>query len=145
MKKTSQVLNKKINFTKKVTEEQLLAAIENPDSLSENPHIVSVYSATLNEDDFELDESQGTVKPIKAEFFKSMESKVDPSDSDKIDRLKMLKNQVLEKVKVSKKSRERSLSVCSVRSTNSEKRKNDGSPARSVRPKTTSGIPLAKV
>ena len=94
--------------------------------------MVSVYSATLNEDDFELDENEETVKPIRAEFFKSMESKVDPSDSDMIDRLNILKNQVLEKVKVSKKSRERSLSVCSVRSTSSEKRKGKGSPARSV-------------
>ena len=90
------------------------------------------------------------MKPIKEEFFKNMESQVDPADSAKVDRLNLLKHQVLEKVKVSKKSRERSLSVCSVRSTNSEKRKSetkgDCSPARSVRPKTaSSGIPLARI
>jgi hypothetical protein len=58
------VLNKKINFTKKVTEEQLIAAIEDPNFLSEHPHLVSVYSATLNEDDFEVDENEDTVKPV---------------------------------------------------------------------------------
>ena len=113
IKKNSQVLNKKINFTKKVTEDQLLAAIENPDSLSENPHIISVYSATLNEDDFILDEAQETVKPIKEEFFKNMESQVDPADSAKVDRLNLLRHQVLEKVKVSKKA-VKDLLVCVV-------------------------------
>ena len=104
VKKNSLVLNKKINFTNKVTEEQLLAALDNPNSLSENPHLVSVYSATLNEDDFELDEKQEIVKPIKEEFFKNLEEKINSADASQIDRLNILKNQVLEKVEVSKKA-----------------------------------------
>ena len=103
-----------------------------------------MYSATLNEDDFELDEKQEIVKPIKEEFFKNLEEKINAADASQVDCLNILKNQVLEKVKVSKKSRERSLSVSSVRSVNSEKRKSEKSPTRSVRAKAASGIPLVK-
>ena len=82
------------------------------------------------------------MKPVKTEFLKTIEDKMKPGDNKQIENLNQLRNKVLEKVKISKKSRERSSSVSSVSSNSSTKRKSEKSPERSVRAKPGSGIPL---
>ena len=56
MKKSSKELNKKLNLTRKTNEIKLAEIISSGSSIeTDSPHIVTAYTATLSEDDFELD------------------------------------------------------------------------------------------
>jgi len=135
-KKDLAVSNKKINFTKNVTEKQLEAAIENPEVLEENPTLISLYSATLNENDFQIEDDSENLIPVQPDFLKSFEDLVDPNDSKQTACLNSMKNQILHKVKISKISRERSVSIGSAKRFLEQE-----SPSRSVKSKLQSQIP----
>ena len=53
LKTENMVLHKKINFTRKATEEKIFENISNKDFYREDPFCVAVLSATLNEDDID--------------------------------------------------------------------------------------------
>ena len=141
---------KKLSFTQKATEQRLLDSIENPDGFHTDPLLIGVYSATLDEDEFLFDENSSsnlekndqsnTGRSRKELFLKSIEQKLDPKNSEQKERLTVIKNQILEKVKTTQLSRTRN------RSSSSRKRElsPDGSALTEqnspVRRKTT-GIP----
>ena len=106
--------------------------------------MIGVYSATLEEDkiDLEIGEEGDEQRMSRREtFLKSMEDKLDLKNQEHVERFKVIKNQILEKVKATQisRSRSRSLSRGSKRelSTESLSSVSGNSP---VRPRT-SGIP----
>ena len=148
--KTSQ---RKINFTKNVTEKRLLESITNPEGFIADPLLIGVYSATLDEDEIKLDDANIDVtaedgRSRRDIFLKSMEEKVDHENSEHKERFQILKNKIIEKVKTTQHSRSRSRSCSGSSRTDSKKRelssesKGQELGKSPVRPRT-SGIPLA--
>ena len=138
---------RKINFTKTVTEKKLLESISDPSTGFEtDPVLIGLYSATLDEDDYNFEEATDEDNPDDANrsrrdaFLKSIEEKVDLKNTEHKERFTTIKNQVLEKVKATQASRARSRSGSrgSKRDRSSESQVSGKS---SVRPRT-SGIPL---
>ena len=118
---------RKLNFTKTATEQKLVDSISNPDGFHADPILIGVYSATLDEDEFDFDENKETATLIEGRsrkeiFLKSMEEKIDPKNKEHQERFMEIKNQVLEKVKATQISRARSRSVSMSSRGNSQKR-----------------------
>ena len=108
--KTSQ---RKINFTQKVTEQKLLDSISREDGFHADPTLIGVYSATLDEDEFDFDDDTGDAKDNRSRkdaFLLSIEEKLNPADKEQKVRFAEIKNRILENVKASKSSRDRSRS-----------------------------------
>ena len=143
---------KKLNFTKKATEDRLLDSISSTDGFYADPVVIGVYSATLDEDEFDFGEKTDGAKTDvdrrsrKDDFLKSIEDRIDPQNSEQKARFMEIKNQVLEKVKTTHSSRLRSRSGSSVasrgskrdRSSESHLKDSGKSPVRA----RTSGIPM---
>jgi hypothetical protein len=109
---------RKLSFTQKATEQRLLDSIANSEGFHADPILIGVYSATLDEEEFEFDEdaenkdnetSDGG-RSRKEAFLKSMEDKLDPKNLVHAERFLEVKNQILEKVKATQLSRARSRS-----------------------------------
>ena len=113
---------KKINFTRKATEDLLIDSISNNSGYREDSVVIGVYSATLNEDDFEIDEESEEIRSHKDQFLKSIEAKIDPTSSDQKERFMEVRNKILNKVKTNKVSRCRTRSGSSVGSPSNRKR-----------------------
>ena len=118
---------RKLEFTKNVTEKKLLDSISNPGVFNADPIDIGVYSATLNEEEFEFnDDEEDTTgegsRSRKDVFLKSIEEKLDPENKEHKERFKDLKNLILEKVKVQQLSRARSRS-CSMSSRSSSQKR----------------------
>ena len=92
---------------------------------------------------FSFDDNSDTRS--RKDLFLAMKEKLDPTSAVQNDRFLEVTNQILEKVKATKKSRMRSASACSVTSSQGGKRgrskENTSVERAAVRPKT-SGIPL---
>ena len=98
---------KKLNFTRKATEQRIFENITNKEFYRDDPLLVSVLSATLNEDevDIESDEIAKESEHLsRREHFllESLDSKIDKNDETQRDRLTHVKMQVLEKLKTTK-------------------------------------------
>ena len=125
----NKLLKKKLNLTKRATEMKILDSITNEDFYREDPHLVCVLSATLDEDEFdfadedlkddevktETESPKVTHRSRKDEFLSSIEDKVDKDNSVHQERLSHLKHQVLDRIKSAKirKLRNRTDSVSS--------------------------------
>ena len=108
--------------------------------------MIGVYSATLDENKFDFDETDenksGEARSRKDVFLKSLEDRIDPKNSEHKERLTVIKNQILEKVKRTQISRSRSRSNSLKRGLSNESL--NTLPGNSpVRPRTT-GIPKKK-
>ena len=108
---------RRISFTKKVTEQKLLDSISNQDGFDADPTLIGVYSATLDEDDFDFEDGNNLKvdagqedRSRKGAFLKGMEEKLEPGNKEHKERFLDLKNKILENVKAAKHSRERSRS-----------------------------------
>ena len=110
MKKNFNTSQQKLSFARKATETLLVENIANPDGYREEPALVGVFSATFNEDDFDIDEENSEIRSRKGPFLQSMEEKLDLTSSDQKERYMEVKNQILEKIKTTKVSRIRSRS-----------------------------------
>ena len=116
LKKSVKTYEKKLLFTRNVTEQKLLENISDPISFREDPHLVQVYTATLNEDEFVdmkpmpeagWDEPKEDFNDYKRsrrdKFLLSSVSKnldnSDPQHAVHLERLDHIKCQVLERVK----------------------------------------------
>ena len=110
--KSIQTYEKKILYARNVTEQKLYENLEDPAFFQEDPHLVSLYSATLNEDEIITDigdsnsndgDDDSKIRSRKDKFFANVEKKLDTNDprhSLQLERLDNLKNQVLEKIKI---------------------------------------------
>ena len=131
---------KRLSYAKNVTEQRMVEAIltETP---HEVPHLASIYSATLNEDEFEMDESSNLIKPLSDNFLKKVEENCDLSNETQKERLNNLKNQILEKVKLTRNRRDRSRSTGSTGSSFKRSHENPSPEKRSpTRPRLNSPI-----
>ena len=145
-KRNVHISQQKLNFTKRATEQVIVESISDPKGFIEDPVLIGVYSATLNEDEIDIDDNEDTEDSRSRcdTFLKSMKEKIDPSDPQQLERYNQVKNKILEKVKASKSSRSRSRSVSSVTSTSSKRLRsgdrNEGSSP--VRPRPESKLPV---
>ena len=106
-------MKKKINFTRKATEERIFENISNKESFRDDPLLVAVLSATLDEDELDTEETEETEPNLQAEhmsrkdlfLLSSLDSKIDKNDDIQQERLLHIKNQVLEKIKITKMRR----------------------------------------
>ena len=121
------VSNRKLEFTQKVTEKSLLDFISDPDGFKADPAVIGVYSATLDENVIGEEESmdingskEASGRSRKEIFLKSLEEKVDSGNSDQKERFKEIKNLILEKVRATHASRNRSRSKSNKRSLSKE-------------------------
>ena len=133
---------KKLSFTQKATEQRLLDCISNSDGFRADPALIGVYSATLDENEFEFGEVQEDEptevkgrRSRKEQFLKELEEQIDPSNNDHKVRFKDIKNQILEKVKATQASRTRSRSISNKRSLSPESKQSDAEKSP-VRPRT---------
>ena len=127
LKKSVKTFERKLLFTRNVTEQKLLENISDPVFYRDDPHLVQVYTATLNEDEFDdkledLDDTKDELsnRSRRDKFLASVEKNLDssvPHHSVQLERLDNLKNQVLERVKIThlNKSRPRSASIATKR------------------------------
>ena len=109
LKKAIKTYEKKLLYTRNVTEQKLLENISDPTFFRNDPHLVSVYSVTIDEEEFnnledENDaEESGPIRSRKDKFLANVENKLnkeDPQHSVQLERLDHIKNLVLEKVKL---------------------------------------------
>ena len=114
---------KKITFTQKATEQRLFDCISDPGDFISDPVLIGVYSATLDENEFEFGEPKDDEKPEtsmrrsrKDHFLEALEERIDPKNNDHRERFKEIKNKILEKVKAQQVSRSRSRSKSNKRS-----------------------------
>ena len=146
VKQNYNVSIKKLNYTKNATEQKIAEAISNPDFFRDDPHLVSVYTATLNMDDFDVAETTDDLLPKNDNFLKKVES-IDQSNSTHTERYQHFKNQILEKVK-STKNRQRTFSGSSVTSqasrSSGRKRVSSGGQNGKSPTRVKSGIPAPK-
>ena len=120
LRKTVKTYEKKLLFTRNVTEQKLLENISDPIFYKDDPHLLQVYTATLNEDEFDdksedidVTKTEQSNRSRKDKFLASVGDnldKTDPNHQVQLERLDHLKNQVLERVKTTyqNKSRPRS-------------------------------------
>ena len=141
---------KKLHYTKNATEEKIVESISNPDGFREDPHLISVYSATLNLDDFEEEETTDTLTPRKDTFLKRVADGIDKDNSIHAERFEHIKNKILEKVKETK-TRQRTYSGSSMASLASRgsrgsslKRSNSGGQNGNSPTRAKTGIPVSK-
>ena len=103
------IMQKKLIFTRKATEERIFENISSKESYREDPLLVAVLSATLNEDEIDIEEEESqpslTGEHLSRKdlfILSSLESKIDKTDDIQQERLSHLKEQVLEKIKTTK-------------------------------------------
>ena len=123
VKESFDLSQKKINFTRNATEDLLLESISRSDGYKGDPVLDGVYSATLNEEDFEIDDDSKEIRSRRDHFLKSIEDKIDSSSTDQKERFVEIKNKILEKVKFAKVSRIRSRSGSSLRKQSSTRKR----------------------
>ena len=137
---------KKLDFTKKATEQRLVDSIKNPEGFRADPVLIGVYSATLDENEIDFAESDPAKEPrSRKDIFLEMKEKLDPNNTEHNDRFLEVTNMILEKVKTTKHSRIRSESGHRLRSESSkrDRSKEDLLHDRpSSRPRQQSGLPI---
>ena len=114
--KNSQISQRKLDFTKKATEQRIIDNITNPEGYREDNVLIGVYSATLDEDEFIFDESTGSPSDPRSrkDLFTAMEKKLDLNNPDQNNRFKEVTNLILEKVKHTKHSRTRVSNISNI-------------------------------
>ena len=107
------LLKKKLSFTKRATEQKIFDNISNEEYYREDPHLVCVLSAAL-EEEFELVENYPNTseklptspklihRSRRDKFLSSIEDKVDKNNSTHQERLSHIKNEVLDRIKSTK-------------------------------------------
>ena len=125
-KRSSSVARSKIDFAKKVTEQRMSFCISqaSPESALDD-EIISLYSSLLDEESFSLEGNE--IAPGE-DFLKVVEEKIENKPAE-MERLNVVRNKILEKVKQNKEnkqaSRERMDSVGSACSTKSKRASTD--------------------
>ena len=128
-RRSSSLARNKLDFARKVTEQRMSNCLSQASGDLEE-ELVALYSTLVDEDNFNLEDD--TITPVK-DFLKAVEDKVVERGEipDEIERLTVVKNKILEKVKMKKidrsKSRERNASTSSLRSISSKR--SSGEPA----------------
>ena len=142
---------KKLSFTQKTTEQRLFDSISNPEGFNPDPLLIGVYSATLDEDEFNFDNCNDETpsddkqqRSRKGLFLSSIEQKLDPKNKEHTERFNVIKNQILEKVKTTQQSRNRARSMSSSSRKRVASGEADSSAANSPVRQKVSGIPTKK-
>ena len=112
-----QTYEKKLLYARNVTEQKLLENLADPTFVLDDPHLVSLYSVTLNEDEIidnlgDNDEVKDDphIRSRKDKFLTNVEKQLDSEDPKhvlQLERLDHLKNQVLEKIKITQINKSR--------------------------------------
>ena len=104
-----QKMKKKISFTKKCTEDRILENISDIKDYTDDLFLVALLSTNLDEDELDLEHFEESLEKSerlsrKDHFvLSSLESKIDKTDELLQERISQVKNQVLEKIKLTKR------------------------------------------
>jgi hypothetical protein len=107
------ISQRKLDFTNKATEQKLIEDITSSEGYRADNILIGVYSATLDEDQIDVDVSKDASEDdrrSRKDIFLSMQKKLDPENKVQSERFQEVKNLILEKVKTTKYSRLRSRS-----------------------------------
>ena len=146
-KKDVNVSKRKLTYTKKATEQKLIESISNQEFFREDPHLISVYSATLNVEDFDFEEeadSSDSIKPKSNNFLKDVEDGLDKDNSVQSERYQHIKNQILENVKTRMTRRRTQSTSSSIGSQGGLKRSHPGDQDGKSPTRVKTQIPLPK-
>ena len=139
--------SKKLDFARRITEQRILETVTNDDFYREDPHLITVLSTTLNEDDIisdednneedakEDDQQTDKVRSRKGKFLEEIENKVDQNNPAHIERLNHVKLQVMDHLKVTKTRKNRSRTDSKRKGTHGEDEERE---PHSSRPRTIS-------
>ena len=87
-----------LNLTRKANEIKLAEMITD-NCLDDSSHLITSYTATLCEEDFEVDVENDLITPKNETFLKNVEEKCDLKDVAQKERYSRVRNQVLDRVK----------------------------------------------
>ena len=91
---------RRLSVSRKANEQKMVSLIMTGNNWTEDSaHLACSQAATLNEDDFELDEENDLVKPKKNNFMKKVEDSIEADDKIQKERLEELKRLILEQMK----------------------------------------------
>ena len=90
------ILKNKLSFTRRATVQKILHSISNQEYYIEDPHLVCVLSATLEE------ELKLRHRSRKEDFLSSIEDKVESNNTIQQERLSHFKTQYLDRIKSTK-------------------------------------------
>ena len=107
------------------TNEIKLAEMISSGSTEDSPHLVTAYTATLCEDDFDLDIAKNEITPKTTSFLQNVEERCDLTDEGQKERYSLIRHQVLDRVKRLMTTSPSHMRRLSVSSTNSQKSKRD--------------------
>ena len=100
VKKTSFQLTKKLNLTRKTNEIKLAEMITQGSlDVEHSPHLITSFTATLCEDDFELNLENDLITPKNEFFLKNIEDRCNLDDHGQKERYGRVRDQVLDRVK----------------------------------------------
>ena len=97
-----------------MTEQRILESIANEEFYRDDPHLITVLSTTLDEDEIDLDETteeKDDSKPPrsrKEKFLEAIEKSIDQTNPVEVERLEHVKLQVIDHLKVTKSRKTRS-------------------------------------
>ena len=118
LRNLTKTYEKKLMFARNVTEQKLLESISDPHFFREEPHLVQVYTATLNEEEYKESECVEVVSdnglPIRSrkdKFLLGVTKNLDiedPNHAVHLERLDHMKNLILDRVKATNLNKLRS-------------------------------------
>ena len=96
----SRQASRRLSVSRKANEQKMAGLIKSGSNWSEDSaHLACSQAATLNEDDFKLDEDTDKVVPKKGDFMKKIEDFIDKSDKLQVERFGEMKKLILEQMK----------------------------------------------
>ena len=96
----SRQASRRLSVSRKANEQKMAGLIKSGSNWSEDSaHLACSQAATLNEDDFKLDEDTDKVVPKKGDFMKKIEDFIDKSDKLQVERFEEMKKLILEQMK----------------------------------------------
>ena len=101
-------VGRRLSVSRKANEQKMVSLIRTGRNWSEDSaHLACSHAATLNDEEFELDESEDIVKPKnpKYDFMNKVEEHIDNTDKMQQERLEEMKKLILEQMKPTIKRR----------------------------------------
>ena len=104
----SRQVGRRLSVSRRANEQKMVSVIQTGTNWTEDSaHLACSHAATLNDDEFELDDATDTVKPKNKNFnfLKKVEEFLEPNNSIEWDRLNEMKRLILEQMKTTIKKK----------------------------------------
>ena len=98
----SRQVGRRLSVSRQANEQKMISLIKTGSNWTEDSaHLACCLAASINDDEFELDDTEDTVKPKSSNFnfLKKVEENVDLDEKVQVERLEEIKRMILEKIK----------------------------------------------